>query len=206
MTVNENKLSKYPIQMTSNSTPEPFKLELVDGTPNIDLYRIFDGETSFASGLIDVNKLYFKLTLDKKILIKKFQYVGQTGLNYKIYGLDDNENKILITSGNTTQSDYISSEWSCKKIFENNQVFNKYLFEFDGKVYISEFHLFYKKPDKIIKKDNNFIGIDSSNDQIVLFDDIKNYKSYNIVEEQISSNIDKLKNHYPFRVLKFITQ
>ena len=108
MTVNENKLSEYPIRMTSNSTPEPFKLELVDGTPNIDLYRIFDGETSYASGVISVNKLYFKLTLDKKIFIKKFQYVGNFELNYKIYGLDDNENKILITSGNTTYSDYIS--------------------------------------------------------------------------------------------------
>ena len=81
---------KYPIKMTSNTTPPPFE------TNN---YLVFDDNYSNYTRIYGTE--YFTIKIDKKITLRKIS-IKWSGLNpvysYNIYGIDDNENEILLKS------------------------------------------------------------------------------------------------------------
>ena len=201
--------TKYPIKMTSNTSPSPFKIENISGTnKSSDVYKVLDGNTSTYI-MPQTNKdFYFTITLDKKVKINKIVIILQpyglsNNINYgKIYAINDNNNEIQI---GTIPSKNYGESYNQQTItidLSNNNKYLKYKFLINIG-YSSEFRInelkFYSEKQKLIFHNEQYYGLDSKNN-FVAFTDISMYEDYSL---QLSDlNIDTLKDKYPFKVLK----
>lgn len=218
MYINENEIIQYPIKMTSNTTPSPFKIECLDGTfgtstTSNDIYRLFD--KSLSDNAKRVTNLSFKLTLDKKILLKKLKFYGHGNdgrfliTSMKIYGIDDNGNKILLGSKeNLTLSDYINKCYTLN--CDNNNFYKTYQFDVNGYWwYLIEFMLYgYSNDIYLLNNDGSYKGIDASYNKVISFNDINDYLKYGISKYELNNNImsNITETDYPFKSVKLVQQ
>ena len=217
MYIDENEIIQYPIKMTSNTTQSPFNIEYLDGTfydstTSNDIYRLFDESTSTNAKRVN-NLLSFKLTLDKKILLKKLKFYGYgTNASFlitsmKIYGIDDNGNKILLGSKeNLTSSDYINRCYTLN--CDNNNFYETYQFDVNGRCwYLMEFMLYgYSNDIYLLNNDGSYKGIDASYNKVISFNDINDYLKYGISKYELNNNIisNITETDYPFKSVKFV--
>ena len=207
--------------MTSNTTPSPFKIEYLDGTFNgattsNDICMLFDGNIAASSWDKRItNFLSFKLTLDKKILLKKLKFYGQGGdgecliTSMKIYGIDDNGNKILLGSKeNLTLSDYINKCYTLN--CDNNNFYETYQFDVNGYYwYLTEFMLYgYSNDIYLLNNDGSYKGIDASYNKVISFNDINDYLKYGISKYELDNNIisNITETDYPFKSVRLVQQ
>ena len=220
MSVNENKLSKYPIQMTSNNTPEPFLIDNVENSsghgssPITNVYKMFDNinlsstNSQYCYYLNQSDSVSFNITLDKKILLNKISiiYIPYRCYikSFSLYGINDDNTETLIT---TQGQSGIESPYN----FEiNNDIFyKKYKIIINnsswgggGSIYIQEIELFYHG-SSLLFHDNQFYGLDDDNN-LMSFDDINSYNNYTINIDLLNQLLKDSKVKYPFKVIKLI--
>lgn len=201
---------KIPIQMTSNSTPEPFLIDNVSGTNQTSyIYNMFDNDQNTYFTISYKQTISFDITLDKKVILNKINiiYDGMNGTNiesFSLYGINDDNTKTLITTQN--QSSY-SSPFTFT--FDNDKFYKKYNIQikdpnFGYYTYIREIQLFINDSQNHILFNKNYFGFNDND--LISFDDITQYSKYSFCLYNLSDNIDKLKNHYPFRMMKLINK
>ena len=194
-------LIKKNIQMTSNSTPEPF---LIEGS-STDLYKMFDNDENTTFMMNYRQQLIFNITLNRREKINKiiiiFSSIGGCFFtSFSLYGISDDNTETLITTQG--QSSY-TSPFSIT--FDSDNYYKKYKISINSSVagnfiYIQEIQLFTNDYHTINFNDQFYYFDDENN--IMSYEDINLYSKYLL--GKINSNIDKLKNHYPFKMMKFI--
>ena len=181
---------KYPIKMTSNTTPIPFES---------NQYVVFDCDKSTGYNCGYGSFPQFNIKLDKKIQLNKVKIKYNNGYytssgSTTIYGIDnDNKDTLSSTSG-------IFSE----KIIDNNKSYNNYGFLItytfaSGIIYEIEL---YEEAKYSIFNNNNYYYMDDE-DNILSYDDINLLNNnYGATLSELNDIINKSDNLYPFKIVK----
>ena len=210
---------QIPIQMTSNNTPEPFLIDNVvnnvcsgyNNSQITDAYKMFDNNINTNYLIGHSSSVSFNITLNAKVKINKIsiQYTTDNRsyiISFLIYGIDDNNTETLISSQGQSKGGLSPFDISLE---DNKTFYKKYKIiiscsSFGPNIYIQEIQLFINDSQNHILFNKNYFGFNDND--LISFDDITQYSKYSFCLYNLSDNIDKLKNHYPFRMMKLINK
>ena len=91
MEIKDSDLELLKLKMTSNNTPEPYYINVIqvsslNGTTNSkDFYTLFDNDSSTGITVEDVKTQIFELYIGRKVLVRKFSY-NSGNYSLSVYG------------------------------------------------------------------------------------------------------------------------
>ena len=158
----------------------------------------------------------YSITLDEKKVLNKITIAhGHNAFSDRacdisegyIYGIDDNENKILLANIPYTKSSRYERIYSDVVFNYNNQEFNKYIITItasSGYYFFLYGIYFYELTTKILLFHNDQYNYFDENDNLLSFNDISMYKKYYMYYDSMNKNITKLL--YPFKSVRLVQQ
>ena len=77
MKIKDSDLELLKLKMTSNSTPEPYHINVISSSglyncTNNDFYKLFDNDSSTGITVEDMRTQIFELYIGRKVLVRKF--------------------------------------------------------------------------------------------------------------------------------------